>query len=76
MTSTALGRPAIFLEDALTNLGIVDPQAPERLACRFDAVLATLHGTGPKPADNAWYPARRSIGLENEQDMYSRRSAG
>ncbi|PZS15846.1 MAG: hypothetical protein DLM60_16300 [Pseudonocardiales bacterium] len=54
VTQTAVGYHAVFLQDALTNLGITDAEALHRMAQPFTKILETLRGDEPKAADVAW----------------------
>lgn len=54
VTQTAVGHHAVFLQDALTNLGITDPEALRRMAQPFTRILEVLRGDEPKVTDVAW----------------------
>lgn len=54
VTQNAVGHHAVFLQDALTNLGITDAEALRRMAQPFTKILETLGGGEPKAADVAW----------------------
>jgi DNA helicase II / ATP-dependent DNA helicase PcrA len=54
VTQTAVGHHAVFLQDALTNLGITDPEALRRMAQPFTEILEILRADKTKAADSAW----------------------
>lgn len=69
VASTTVGRHAVFLDDALTNLGITDPLATERLADLFPDVLATLRSTNASAINEAWAQLVAAIGTETQREF-------
>lgn len=54
VTQITLGQHATFLGEALTNLGITDPEAVARMSQPFTEILEVLASADPKSADAAW----------------------
>jgi DNA helicase II / ATP-dependent DNA helicase PcrA len=69
VTSTTVGRHAVFLDDALTNLGITDPRATERLADLFPDVLATLRRMHASAVNDAWAQLVAAMGTETRREF-------
>jgi len=66
---TTVGRHAVFLDDALTNLGITDPRATERLGDLFPDVLTTLRSTHASAVNDAWAQLVAAIGTETQREF-------
>ena len=62
---STIGQHAVFLDDALTNLGVTDPRVTERLADRLQAVLMILRQTSRSAVNDAWEQLVAAIGTES-----------
>jgi DNA helicase-2/ATP-dependent DNA helicase PcrA len=69
VTSTTVGSRAVFLDDALTNLGITDPRATDRLDDRFRNVLKTLRSPHKNAVNDAWDELVAAIGTESRREF-------
>jgi DNA helicase II / ATP-dependent DNA helicase PcrA len=69
ITSTTMGHPAVFLDDALTNLGITDLRATERLGDQFRNVLTTLRSSRTSAVNDAWDQLVAAINTESQREF-------
>jgi ATP-dependent DNA helicase UvrD/PcrA len=67
VTQSSIGLPAVFLQDALTSLGITDLDALRRLAEPLTAVLETLAADNADATERAWKHLRDVIGTESQR---------
>jgi DNA helicase-2/ATP-dependent DNA helicase PcrA len=65
VTQTAVGHHAVFLQDALTSLGITDQEALRRMAQPFTEILEILRSDKMKAADTAWKQLVTVVELES-----------
>ncbi|PKW18696.1 DNA helicase-2/ATP-dependent DNA helicase PcrA [Saccharopolyspora spinosa] len=69
VTQTTVGHHAVFLQDALTNLGITDPEALRRMAQPFTRILEILRSDTSEAADTAWKQLSAVIKQESPREF-------
>ncbi|GAA4180765.1 hypothetical protein GCM10022252_04120 [Streptosporangium oxazolinicum] len=72
VTVSALGRRAIFIEEALVTLGITDSDVRKRLSLQLIDVLATLRSTTASAVNDAWDQLVEVVQTESSQQFRNR----
>ncbi|KAB8197657.1 AAA family ATPase [Nonomuraea phyllanthi] len=72
VTTSALGRRAVFTVEALATLGITDPAAPTRLDPQLFDVLTTLRSTTASAINDAWDQLVKAVQTESPRQFRDR----